>query len=349
MSTDVRWGVMGTGLISRVTMDIERAEGCTVTCMASRDPARAQARIDEFELPHATPSTYEDVLSRDDIDAVYIALPNHLHVGWAIRLLKAGKHVLVEKPLTPFKAEAEAVYAAAKAANRLCVEGFMYMHHPQTETLIEIARGGEDSIIGPLRMIRADRGFDLRDRPTVNTRFSHRMQGGALMDLGCYPLSIATWVAGAHPGEAHALCQMAEPLPDEELPIDGTMTFQLKLDNGVLVEGVCSLLNDSIGARFDLIGEWGSAHADWAYSPQEDRAVIRTTRNKQHPQGEGEGEIVIENGGSRVVNQFANFAKAVRGEMEPRPTAAWSIHHAATMERLLNQCGVDFPASARFD
>jgi len=160
-----------------------------VVAIASRDLGRAQAQASALGVERAVGS-YEAVLEDPAIDAVYVSLPNSLHVPWAIRALEAGKHVLCEKPLTRRPQDAERAFDAAQAAGRVLMEAFMWRHHPQARRLSELAR----TEIGQLRAVRAAFSFPL-DRPG-DVRLSAELDGGALMDVGCYCVSGMRLVAG---------------------------------------------------------------------------------------------------------------------------------------------------------
>ena len=135
--------------------------------------------------------SYEALLGDDDVEAVYIPLPNSLHVQWSIKALEAGKHVLCEKPLTRRAADAEAAFDAAERAGRLLMEAFMWRYHPQTEALVRLAEE-----IAPLRVVRAAFGFRLPDEDTANVRLQADLDGGALMDVGCYCVSALRLLCG---------------------------------------------------------------------------------------------------------------------------------------------------------
>ena len=342
MADRLRWAVMGTGLIAGILPRINEADGCVVAGVASRDRDRARAFSEKHGVDPAGACTYEELIVRDDIDAVYVALPNHLHVEWCERLLGAGKHVLCEKPLALSAAEVKRACDAAERAGRVLAEGFMFMHHAQTDRLAEIARAGETpgSIIGDPLMIEADRCADLRHGLTVNTRFSHAMQGGAMSDLGCYPLAIASWITGRHAVSGRGVARITAPLQGETKGVDGSMAFAVELEGGVLVSGVCSIESDEPRAVFRLIGTWGEVSTGWAWSPDPDRAEIRWRRYAAHPQSEGEGVIAVEHAGDKIVNQFARFAAAVRGEMPAVPDHGWMIGHARTMELVYESAGM---------
>ena len=187
----VRWGIVSTAHINRLLIPGAKASPeVELVGVASRDRARAEEYARQWEIERAYGS-YEELLADDDIEAVYISLPNNLHVEWSIRSLEAGKHVLCEKPLTRDPGDAEAAFDAAERAGRLLSEAFMYRHNPQTKRLRELVR---DGAIGELRLVRAAFSYGLYDE--ANIRLRPELEGGALMDVGCYCVSGSRLLAG---------------------------------------------------------------------------------------------------------------------------------------------------------
>ncbi|MDA0168732.1 Gfo/Idh/MocA family oxidoreductase [Solirubrobacter taibaiensis] len=190
----IRWGILSTARIADRIVDGARgAENAQITAVGSRDLARARAWADERGIEHAYGS-YEELLASPEIDAVYIPLPNSMHVQWSITALEAGKHVLCEKPLARDPAEVDRAFDVAEREGRVLMEAFMWRFHPQTEEVVRLVR---DGAIGDLRVIRAAFGFNL---PWMeNVRWSAELEGGALMDVGCYCISGARVIAGTEP------------------------------------------------------------------------------------------------------------------------------------------------------
>src|SRR4029077_19163894 len=151
--------------------------------VASRDQARADEYAKTWKIPRAYGS-YDALLADPEIEAVYISLPNSMHCEWAIKALEAGKHVLCEKPLSRHASEVEAAFDAADRTGRLLSEAFMYRHNPQTKRAKQLV---EEGAIGELRLIRAAFSYPLYDEH--NIRLSTALDGGALMDVGCYAVS----------------------------------------------------------------------------------------------------------------------------------------------------------------
>jgi predicted dehydrogenase len=190
-SSRVRLGLLSTARINELVLPAARAcDDVEVVAVASRDPSRAQRYAAEHGIERAYGS-YEALLEDDALDAVYLPLPNGLHVEWTERALSAGKHVLCEKPLARSRRQAERAFAAAVSAGRILAEAFMYRHHPQTIRIKSLLEGGA---IGRLRLIRAAQSFRITGEDDV--RLSRDLEGGALMDVGCYCVHLARFIAG---------------------------------------------------------------------------------------------------------------------------------------------------------
>jgi predicted dehydrogenase len=185
----MRLGLLSTARINELLVAGARhVADVEVAAIGSRDLRRAQMQAAALEIPRVH-SSYEAVLQDPDIDAVYVALPNSMHVDWSIRALQAGKHVLCEKPLASDPAAVERAFDAAEGAGLVLAEAFMWRHHPQARRLESLL-----AEIGEPRVIRATFSFVL-DRPG-DLRLSAELDGGALMDVGCYCISAARLVAG---------------------------------------------------------------------------------------------------------------------------------------------------------
>jgi len=190
----VKWGLLSTALINEAILaGAAESSEVDVIAVASRDESRAQSYAREHGLERSY-GTYEGLLADPDVEAVYISLPNSLHAEWTLRALEAGKHVLVEKPFSKHPAEVERAFDAAEAAGLVLSEGFMWRHHPQARRLTELIDSG---VAGRVRVVRTTFAFDLAaERGTDDTRFDPALDGGALMDVGCYCISGLRLVAG---------------------------------------------------------------------------------------------------------------------------------------------------------
>lgn len=190
----VRWGLLSTANINRRLIPAIRAsERGELVAVASRSLEKAQAYAAQWNIPHAF-GNYEDMLQSGLVDAVYISLPNHLHAEWSIRAMQAGVHVLCEKPFALTLDEVNAMIAASRQYGRVLAEAFMYRHHPQTKIAKEWVKSGR---LGEICLVHGAFNFQLRSRD--NVRLVPEYGGGALWDVGVYPLSFAQYIMGEAP------------------------------------------------------------------------------------------------------------------------------------------------------
>ena len=187
----MKWGIVSTADINRkVIPGAHASEKVDLVAVASRDQARAEAYAAEWEIPRAYGS-YEALLADPEIEAVYISLPNTMHAEWSIKAMEAGKHVLCEKPFTRHPEEVDEAFDVAEKTGRLLSEAFMYRHNPQTKRLAELVAGGA---IGELRLVRSVFSYSLYDADNIRLRTD--LEGGALMDVGCYCVSGSRLLGG---------------------------------------------------------------------------------------------------------------------------------------------------------
>ena len=187
----VRFGILSTAHINRLVIPPAReSDKVEIVAVASRELGRAEEYAREHGIERAYGS-YEELLADPEIEAVYISLPNSLHVEWSIKALEAGKHVLCEKPFSRHPEEVEQAFDAAERAGRLLSEAFMYRHNPQSARLMELVREGA---IGELRVVRAAFSYSLYDEDNIRLRTD--VEGGSLMDVGCYCVSGSRLLAG---------------------------------------------------------------------------------------------------------------------------------------------------------
>ncbi len=201
----IRWGILSTAKIGVVKVIPAMLRGTlgTIDAIASRDEAKAKDIAKQLGIPRVH-GTYEALLADPAIDAVYIPVPNHLHVQWSIKALEAGKHVLVEKPLGLTTREAQDLLDASKRFPRLKVmEAFMYRHHPQWQRAHQLVREGG---IGELRSLHAH--FSYWNVDPKNIRNIAALGGGGMMDIGCYCVSFARWLFDAEPKRVVALADI---------------------------------------------------------------------------------------------------------------------------------------------
>jgi predicted dehydrogenase len=197
----LRFGVLGAARIAtqKVIPAMQRSEHTRVTAIASRDATKAREAADRLGIAKHYGS-YAELLADPEIDAIYNPLPNHLHVPLSIEAAAAGKHVLCEKPIALTAAEARKLIDARDRHSVVIAEAFMVKTHPQWVRVKQIADSGE---IGQLRQILG--GFSYFNRDAANIRNVEEFGGGALMDIGCYPVFLSRWIFGHEPTQAIAL------------------------------------------------------------------------------------------------------------------------------------------------
>jgi predicted dehydrogenase len=223
----VRWGVLSTARIGAAIIEGARqSSAADVVAVASRSAAAAAAFAQLHGIARAHGS-YEELLADPDVEAVYIPLPNSMHVEWTLRALRAGKHVLCEKPMDRRPERVAAAFAVADAAGLVLSEAFMWRHNPQAAGVRELL---DDGAIGDVRLVRACFSFSLAGDADV--RLDPALDGGALMDVGCYCVSGARMVAG----EPVSVSAEAVTGPTG---IDMRMTALLRFDGDVLATIDC--------------------------------------------------------------------------------------------------------------
>ncbi len=198
--SNVRWGVLSTADIgmAKVTPAIQAAANCDVVAIASRNANRATEAAAQLGIPAAYGS-YETLLAADDVDAVYIPLPNDLHAEWTMKAAAAGKHVLCEKPLGMNTAEAEEMARSCEDAGVKLAEAFMYRHHP---TWVEAVRLVNSGAIGSLQAVQSWFSYYNDDPDNIRNRVENG--GGALMDIGCYNINLSRMLFAAEPVRVEA-------------------------------------------------------------------------------------------------------------------------------------------------
>lgn len=229
----LRWGIIGAGAIADAFVrGVQMGKTGRVVAVASRSLDKAKKFGTPFGIERSHGS-YEALLADDEIDAVYIATPHPMHPVWAIRAAEAGKHVLCEKPLGLNTAQAMAMIEAAREHNVFLMEAFMYRCNPQTARLIELIK---ERVIGDVRVVQASFGFNAAFNPESRA-FNNALAGGGIMDVGCYPVSMARLIAGAVDGKP-----FRDPVSVSgegvlaETGVDAYTAAVLRFDNGIIAQ-----------------------------------------------------------------------------------------------------------------
>jgi predicted dehydrogenase len=217
----IRWGILSTAKIGveKVIPAMQKGEYCEIVAIASRDPEKANEAANLLNIPRAYGS-YEELLSDEDIDAVYNPLPNHLHVPWSIKALESGKHVLCEKPIGLTSQEAENLLEKAKEFSDLKImEAFMYRHHPQWKRTKQLIDEGK---IGELQTIQSF--FSYYNVDPANVRNKADIGGGGLMDIGCYCISLSRFIFDQEPERVSGIIDY-DPVFKTDRLASGMMDF----------------------------------------------------------------------------------------------------------------------------
>src|SRR3954468_16098083 len=319
----VRWGIVSTAHINRLVIPGAKASPkVDLVAVASRDQARADEYAREWGIGRAHGS-YEALLADPEIEAVYISLPNNLHVEWSIRAVEAGKHVLCEKPLTRRASEAEQAFDAADRAGRILSEAFMYRHNPQTARLKSLV---EEGAIGELRLVRASFSFAMYDEQ--NIRLRRDADGGSLMDVGCYCVSGSRLVAG----EPQTVCGNAWYGPSgTDWVFGATLRFARDVI-GIFDCGTALPDRDEL----EVVGSEGSLFLDDPWHAREPGIELR--------RDDGVERIETERADSYQL-ELENVSDAIRGEGElllgredavAQARALAALHESATTGQVVS-------------
>jgi len=315
--TTIRWGVLSTARIAtqKVIPAIQGSSSLgTVTAIASRNLARARAAAKTLGIPTALDS-YQALLNSQEIDAVYNPLPNHLHVPWSIRALEAGKHVLCEKPVALTAKEAQQlVDAAAQHPHLRIAEAFMYRHHPQWVHTRALVQKGT---IGTLRTVHAC--FTYYNRDPGNIRNQRDIGGGALMDIGCYGVSLSRFLFGAEPQQVCCIMKY-----DPSFGTDILTSALLDFGGGIATFTCGTQLYRR--QYVDIVGERGYIRLNIPFNAPPDKAV--------HVNSACPGSVTTQHFGpaDQYALQADHFARAIlEGTTNPTP-----LHDALSNMRVID-------------
>jgi len=336
----VRWGIIGTGGIARqFAKGLGASNTGALYAVGSRAQETAEAFGQDFDVPRRYGS-YEGLLADGALDAVYISLPNHLHLEWTIKAARAGKHVLCEKPLTVNAAEAELALTAAKEANVFLMEAFMYRCHPQTLKLIQLIR---DGAIGEVRVIQAAFGYDLGDGEDAyrNIRLRNDACGGSIMDVGCYTVSMARLIAGAAmglpgPAEPESLHGVAHI--GARGRVDEWAAAVARFPSGAVADLVCGA-RARVRSDVRIWGSLGGIEVPVPWNPTVGKIVL--TRSGKDAE---EFEVPAEAGCYAL--EADAVARSLPGPEAPYPCMAWedSLNNMKALDRWRACAGLVFDA-----
>lgn len=297
----VRWGILGAANIAvrQVIPATQQSPLCSVVAIASRDVAKARTAAESLDIPRAYGS-YQALIDDPDVEAIYNPLPNHLHVPWTIRAAERGKHVLCEKPIARTAAEAEQLLEVRQRTGVQLAEAFMVRTHPQWVAAQELIAAGR---IGDLRLINGHFSYFRRD-PT-DVRSNPEWGGGALLDIGCYPITMSRWLFGEEPLEVVGQLEF-----DPDLHVDrvGSALMQFPSGQAAFTFGGQVALHQ----QMKMFGTRGHISVDIPFNPPPGQTSRFTLDDGRDLTGTGAEQFTF-----APVNQYTlqatRFAEAVRG------------------------------------
>ena len=301
----VNWGILGTARIatSQVIPALQLGEKHRVVAIASRDRERAAATARSLGVPRSYGS-YEALLEDPEVEAIYNPLPNHLHVPWSIRAMEAGKHVLCEKPIAMNATEARTLLDARQRTGRLVCEAFMVRSHSQWLKARELVTTDR---IGDLTLITGHFSYYRRDPADVRSRVDYG--GGVLLDIGCYPITMARWLFDAEPRRVSAFIDR-----DPDMGVDRLTSGIVEFPGGRQLAFTCAgqlVLHQAM----QLYGSKGRIQLEIPFNPPHDTAVRILVDDGRDLTGGSIETIELP-----AVNQFRlqadRFADAVQGKGE---------------------------------
>ena len=308
----VKWGILSTADINRrVLPGATSSPQVELVAVGSRDKAKADAFARRWGIARAYGS-YEELLADPEVEALYIPLPNTLHVEWSIKAMEAGKHVLCEKPFDRSPENVARAFDASERTAKLLTEAFMYRHSPQTTKLRELVAGGA---IGELRLIRSCFSYSLYDAD--NIRLRTEVEGGALMDVGCYCVSGSRLLAG-EPDRVHGEAWYGPT------GTDWVFTGVLHFPNDVVATFDCGTALPNRD-ELEAIGSEGSLFLDDPWHCRNPGIELRRGDSVERIEVEFEDPYKLE---------FENLGNAIRGEAELLLGRDDAIAQATTIQAL---------------
>lgn len=306
----VKWGVLGTASIARgcTIPGMKMADNCELYAVAGRDIKKAESFKEEFGFEKAY-GDYESLLNDENVQAVYIPLPNHLHYEWCMKAIEAGKNVLCEKPLAPTKEQAKELFDAAAKKGVILMEAFAYLHSPY---VTELKKDLDSKCIGDIDYIES--AFIVQSCQDDNIRMFKDMYGGALYDLGCYCVSLMVWLLGDVPVKAQGVAEYSEG------GIDLYTAGYMKFPNDIRAAFNCGMIfGKERNSRMDRLYIHGSKgyiksnvefnqHGDLSYTVCVDGVEeVKTVHVKQNYQLEVEqlGRCTLDKEKQHVTPEFS--------------------------------------------
>ncbi len=313
-SQPLRWGILSTARINdHVIPALRHCQSAELIAVASRNMERARAYAAQQETERSYGS-YAELLADDQIDCVYISVPNSEHAALTTAALVAGKHVLCEKPLATSREEGRALFEQAQASGRLLMEAFMYRHHDKTRRLRELVERGE---LGQIQVIRSSFHFHAED-PATDIRYRPELAGGALRDVGCYCTSMACFLAGDAPVRVAGVGRLASSGVEDAF--GGLLSFA----DGHLHVFDCGMQSD-LEMGVTVLGTEGRAHVTTPWYPHVAPAEIEIWRGRER-------SVIPTSESDPYLLEVENFCAAVSGDLPQDVTADETLRNLGVLD-----------------
>jgi predicted dehydrogenase len=309
--------------MEKVTPAIQRADNCDVIALASRDIDRATAAAARLEIPRAYGS-YEELLTDEDIDAVYIPLPNDLHAEWTMKAAAAGKHILCEKPLAMNAAQAQEMARACADAGVKLAEAFMYRHHPTWVEAVRLVRSG---MIGNLQAVQSWFSYYNDDPSNIRNRVSNG--GGALMDIGCYNINMSRMLFDAEPERIEASVRR-----DPDMGIDIVTSAVLEFPGGGQSTFTCSTRAEDY-QRVHIVGTTGRIDIEIPFNIPPDRSTTVFVVSGGEPPVAPATESLVFAPQDQYTIQARIFARAVLDDTPVAVPVSDAINNMRVIDEIL--------------
>ncbi len=320
----VKWGVLGTANVASwgTIPGMKLSESCELYAIAGRSLEKAESFKKRFGFEKAYGS-YDELLQDDEVEAVYIPLPNNLHLTWVKAALKAGKHVLCEKPIALNASEIREMYKTAEECNVYLMEAYAYLHSPYIESL---KKDVESKIIGDIDYIETafiTQGYK------EDIRLYKELGGGAMYDLGCYCTTMILSLVDADPVFVKASAEFSDK------GVDLMTAGLIRFDNGTRASfNVGMILGDDTNSRFDRLfihGTKGSIRSDVEYNQEGDVSYKIFT----------EDDVITRN--IKVPHNYSleieQFSRSIAGDEKPHISPEFSVKNAELIDKVLAEIG----------
>jgi D-xylose 1-dehydrogenase (NADP+, D-xylono-1,5-lactone-forming) len=321
----LRWGLLSTARINKALIPpLQLSKRNTLLAVASRSQEKATAYAREQKIKRAY-GFYEALLADPEIDVIYNPLPNHLHTEWSIKAVEAGKHVFCEKPLALSLADVDAMTAASTRTGKLISEAFAYRAHPHMRKIKEIISSGK---LGKIKMVHGSFTFVMTNQDDI--RWDPQMGGGALWDIGCYPLSFTRTVLGTEPNEAYGW-QVTSPSG-----IDEVFAGQLRFPGDIFFQLDCSF-KIPFHAFMEIVGDEGTLNIPEPFNNAATKKLYLTRAGKT--------STIVVKGPDPYQAEVENFADAVLLGKAPATSLADSRLNTAAILAFLESAKTGKPVT----